>query len=1263
MTRKISPDSVLAGGGEMGQLMRSIDWRQTALGPVERWPQSLRTALSILMETGFPMYIAWGREFTQFYNDGYRSILGSTKHPSAMGRSTRETFAEVWDVIGPMFEGVMEGRPTTLFDFMLPMDRHGFAEECYFIFSYSPIRDESGEVGGVLVTVTESTQRVLGERRLKVTQRLAVDTHAARTVSEACTIAAAVLCADSADLPFFRIYLASADRQSATLCAHAGTAPEAGMAPLTIRLDDAPFAAALHATPTPLLQAGAAPAAATANRPASPAAPAVGRTLVLPITHAGSEQPVGVLVLGTSVRLLLDQAYQDFLRMVASQIGTAIAGAQAFEDAKARAEALAELDRAKTAFFSNVSHEFRTPLTLMLGPLAEALASPERSLQGQDLAAVHRNAERLLRLVNTLLDFSRIEAGRINARFEPTDLAGLSADLASAFRSATERAGLALVVDCPPLAQPVYVDHAMWETIVLNLLSNAFKYTLQGEIRVELGCDGGFAELRVRDTGTGIAAQDLEHVFDRFYRIGHPGGRTVEGSGIGLALVRELVLIHGGSIEAASQPGQGTVFTVRVPLGVAHLAPECIADAPRAAAPAALPGARAAAPSALAAARSYVQEALRWLPAEPGPDRDAPPDPQPAPPNGVSIRVLVADDNADMREYLTRLLSARFTVETVGDGRAALDAAQRLLPDVIVSDVMMPGLDGFELLAALREHDATRAIPVILLSARAGEEARIDGLQAGADDYLVKPFSARELVARVEAQLVRLKLRALEQAHAVRLASVFASAPVGVALLSGPEHRFEFANHAYLELLDHRPVVGKAIRAALPELAGQGIYELLDRVYRSGEPFVGRSVAISLRRDDGHTYEGFFDFSYQPLFDPQQAVSGIAVVAFDVTDLTTARREAEAANRAKDEFLAMLGHELRNPLAPIVTALQIMRLRALPGGERERTIIERQVKHVVALVDDLLDVSRITRGQVQLRREHVDMADIVAKALEMTGSAIEARQHALTLDTPRGLRVHGDAARLAQVVANLLTNAAKYTDAGGSITVTGRRVGDRIELVVTDSGRGISAEMLPRVLDMFSQERQEIDRREGGLGLGLAIVKNLVREHGGTVHAGSEGKGRGSAFTVALPFDAQPHEPLPGEPPRPEGAATHRFRVLVVDDNADAADVLAESLRVLGHQTRTAAEGAGALQALAVFQPEVVLLDLGLPGMDGFEVARRMRALPHGRDVRLVALTGYGRDIDRQRTRDAGFDEHMVKPVGLPTLDDWLRSQARGSAA
>ncbi|HEY8550643.1 MAG TPA: ATP-binding protein [Vicinamibacterales bacterium] len=1219
----VTDSDVLRGGGEMGALMRAFDWSKTAVGPVHTWPQSLRTALSILLETGFPMYIAWGPSFTQFYNDGYRPILGSTKHPHALGASTFETFAEIWDIIGPMFAGVMQGTPTTVVDFLLPLDRHGFIEECYFIFSYSPIRQENGQVGGVLVTVTETTQRVLGERRLKTTQALAARTRDARSVPETCRIAARVL-DESADLPFACIYLVTPDGTHARLEGSSGRCEPfqpPTLVPLQADAGAWPFASVLRRREPQLITAHGE------------------RALILPIVQQGVDEPMGLFVAGISPRLMLDQPYREFLTLVASQIGTAVASARALEEAKARADALAELDRAKTAFFNNVSHEFRTPLTLLLGPTEAALASGG-TLRGEELESVHRNALRLLKLVNTLLDFSRIEAGRVQAVFEPTDLSTLTADLASAFRSATQRAGLDLVVDCPPLPEPVYVDREMWEKVVLNLISNAFKFTFAGRIQVSLAHRGSHVELVVADTGVGILEADLPHVFERFRRGRRTQARTHEGSGIGLALVRELVTMHGGTIRVDSKAGEGATFTVSIPTGCGHLPPEHVAES------------RSGGPSRTLAT-PYVQEALRWLPSAPAVHAEPH---VPSHTAEMAGRILVADDNADMREYITRLLGQQWHVQAVSDGAEALAAAVRDRPDVIVSDVMMPGLDGFELLRALRDDERTRSVPVILLSARAGEEARVEGLRAGADDYLVKPFAARELIARVQAQVVRAKVRSIEEEHGLLLSRIFEHAPVGCAFLRGPDHVFDFANQSYLAMVGHRPVAGLPFREALPELVSQGVVECLDRVYATGEPYAARSMRRMLDRGNGPE-ETFFDLVYHPLTGDGMP-AGIAIVCYDVTELVTARREAEAANRAKDEFLAMLGHELRNPLAPILTALQLMRLRGVSAAARERTVIERQVRHVVGLVDDLLDVSRITRGKVQLRRELVDLADAVARAIEMTSPAMDERRHTLHVDVPRGLVTVGDPARLAQVLANLLTNAAKYTDAGGRIEVQASRSGTEIAVSVKDNGAGIAPEMMPRIFDSFSQERQELDRSQGGLGLGLAIVRGLVEAHGGSVSAHSEGKGCGATFTVRLQA-AEAHAPVveaaqPAREPQPGGC-----EVLLVDDNPDAAALLADSLRALGHAVHVCGDGPSAIEVLRTISPDVALLDLGLPLMDGFELAQRLRGNGRLNRLGLIAVTGYGQEVDLRRSREAGFQGHLVKPVDVHVLDAMIRSIAR----
>ncbi len=1236
-------EECLGGGGELGALMRSKDWSKTPLGPVASWPQSLRTSVSIMLSSGFAVVVAWGPEFIFLYNDRYRPVLGSTKHPMALGSPSAQIFPEVWDFIGPLFRQALAGETVALDDVLIPLDRNGYLEECFFTLSYSPIRDESGGVGGMLAIVAETTERVQGERRLRTLRDLASVAPRAHSTEEACGNAAHALSQNPTDVPFALLFLLDDDGKSARLQCNTGLDGETANSPERWPLDDAVRDGRAIAVDDLGGRFGPLPGGAYPE----PTHTAV----VLPLSRPGV-QAYGFLVAGVSPRRALDDTYQGFFDLAAEHVATAISNARAHEAERKRAEALAEIDRAKTTFFSNVSHEFRTPLTLMLAPVEDLLG---RGVAPNEAMLIHRNALRLLKLVNSLLDFSRIEAGRAQAVYEPTDLAAVTRDIASSFRATIDRAGLSLAVECPELREAVYVDRDMWEKIVLNLLSNAFKFTFEGRIGVRLREAGDRVELAVEDTGTGIAVDELPRLFERFHRIEGARSRSFEGSGIGLALVHELVRMHGGAVKVTSRLGQGTTFTVSIPLGTRHLPDDRVRAA------------RTLAPTSLGAV-PYVEEALRWLPDTEAPERGAAGVIEDLAPLGVAPlpgtsagTIVVVDDNADMRAYLVRVLSACGNVRAFADGEQAVSAIRKEPPDAVVTDVMMPKLDGFGLLHALRADPATRAIPVVMLSARAGEEARIEGAASGADDYIVKPFSARELVARVSAQLQLARLRGIAIAERGALQQLFMEAPAAIAILRGPEHVYDLANPAYCALVG-RPreeLLGKPGRLALPELVTQGVWDILDRVRATGERFVASAFPSRLHRTGGPAV-GFFNWVAQPARDVSADIDRILIFAVEITDQVVARERAEhlaaelqRANRAKDEFVAMLGHELRNPLAPIATALRVMELRDIVGAERERAVIGRQVERLTRLVDDLLDVSRIASGKVELSTSPREIADVVAQAIEVTSPLFEQRGQRLRVSVGRpGLVVRMDPQRMTQVVSNLLTNASKYSDAGGEIRIGAQAEGNQLVLRVEDAGIGIEPEMLPRVFDLFTQEHQSLDRSRGGLGLGLAIVRNLVAMHGGSVTAASEGRGRGSTFTVVLPLcelGSAPGGEREGAVPMVRQRSDGR-RVMIVDDNVDAAETLADMLRLLGHVTQIAADGPAALQAIETFAPDVALLDIGLPVMDGYELARRIRATPGASKVRLFAVTGYGQDEDRRRSRDAGFDGHLVKPVNLDAV-------------
>lgn len=887
---------VLGGGGEMGRRMRELDWAKTPLGLFSAWPQSLRTSASICLASRFPIVLYWGPELVVLYNDAYSQILGS-KHPWALGQTCQTCWAEIWDTIGPMLDGVLKtGEATWSDDLLLMLQRYGYPEECYFSFSFSPVRVESGEVGGVFTAVIETTDNVIGERRLRTLRDLAARAATVRSEEEAWQMAAETLGENASDIPF--AVLCQAEEEGLRIAGTAGIGREHPFCAELCRPGSNLFEGSKEVADTGL-RTKLEIEASFGDLPRGSWSTAPVEAIALPVVALG-QGTSSVLVAAVSPAKALDASYETFFELVARQIATSVADARAYQEERRRADELAALDRAKTLFFSNVSHELRTPLTLLLGPTEGALATAERSLQGADLELLYRNELRLLKLVNTLLEFSRIEAGRVDASYEPTALGEFTGEIASVFRSAMEKAGLRYEVHCEALTEPVWVDRDMWEKIVLNLLSNAFKFTLSGGVAVRLeACEDG-VELSVRDTGSGIPQKELPRLFERFHRVENTQARSHEGSGIGLALVQELVRLHGGRIEVASEVGAGSTFRVRIPLGTAHL-----------------PSDRLCAQRNLVrtgtGAASYIEEAQRWLPGDLqlGSGDELPLIVPSAHASGSAQqearhrqRVLIVDDNADMREYLSRLLAREYDVHRAANGREALRVAFAVHPDLILTDVMMPGLDGFGLLGAIRGDAELSNTPVILLSARAGEESKIEGLEAGADDYVVKPFTARELLTRVSSHLRmaamrreaterEARLRAVAENERQRLRELLAQAPAAIGLMSGPEHRWTYVNDYYVRVTGRSSPVeflGKTLRESLPELHDSGFPELLDEVYRSGKPYVGREQKARLRSAPGkEPADKYFDFVYQPLRDAEGQVEGVLVHAVEVTARVQAR--------------------------------------------------------------------------------------------------------------------------------------------------------------------------------------------------------------------------------------------------------------------------------------------------------------------------------------------------------------------------------------
>jgi PAS domain S-box-containing protein len=1265
--------------------MRGCDWRATPLGPPDDWPASLSAVVRVMLTSRFAMWMAWGPELTFLCNDAYLPTVG-IKRDWVIGSRSDKVWAEIWPDIGPRIRHVLAtGEATWDEALLLYLERSGFAEETYHTFSYSPLADDSGATTGMLCVVAEVTERVIGERQLSVLRDVGTRLAAASTRAEVMGGLRTCLASGARDVPFALVYLAGRDGEARLVAEH----DPAGHLDLLAGPDDLRAAAAW-----PLAQAAqGAPVLVDLDRLRD----APRQALVAAIAGAEGGEAVGYLVAGLNPHRLFDTAYQGFIELLTAQIAAAIARADEYERARERAEALTEIDRAKTAFFSNVSHEFRTPLTLMLGPLEDALAAePVSAAQRERLEMAHRNALRLLRLVNSLLDFARIEAGRVEATFRPTNLAALTADLASSFRSATDRAGLRLVVDTPPMGI-AYVDRDMWEKIVLNLLSNAFKFTFAGEIAVSLREQDGAARLTVRDTGTGIPAPQLEKLFDRFHRVEGARGRSFEGSGIGLALVRELVKLHGGEIGVESEEGRGSAFHVTIPLGTAHLAAARV---------------QAADETATASqSQTFVEEALRWLPGDAGDallDAGAARDvPQGAAPGATADRrrVLLADDNADLRDYIGRLLMDHgYDVDLVADGEAALAALRARRPDLLVTDVMMPRLDGFGLLRAVREDARLRDLPIVMLSARAGDDAKVEGLDAGADDYLTKPFSARELLARVAANIAMARLRreaaaavsasearAREQAERVQLA-LDAGAIVGTWVWNVKTDHFEgderFARAFGLD--PERCRAGLALEAVMASIHADDkdrVAAEIGAALRRGGPY---RCEYRVRQHDG-VYR-WIEANGRVDLDEDGAAARFPGVLIDIEhrraieaalrdlnqDLENRvklaieqREQAEEALRQSQKMEAVgqltggIAHDFNNLLAGISGSLQMLETRVSQGRldavPRYVDAAQGATKRAAALTQRLLAFSRrqtLDPKPTNLNRLISDMEELIRRT---SGPTIDVEVVGAAGLWP----VLIDQNQLENALLNLCINARDAMPDGGRLTIeTANRwldstagterdlpPGQYVSLAVTDTGIGMSKETIGRIFEPFFTTKP----LGQGTGLGLSMIYGFVRQSNGQIRVYSE-EGHGTTMCLYLP--RHHGEASPGDAAGTGAAGVESGfgeTVLVVDDEPTVRLLMVDMLQDAGYRVLEAADGPSGLKILqSDTRIDLLLTDVGLPGgMNGRQVADAGRVLRA--DLKVLFITGYAENAVIGNGRLERGMQVITKPFALEALANKVR--------
>ena len=773
---------------------------------------------------------------------------------------------------------------------------------------------------------------------------------------------------------------------------------------------------------------------------------------------------------------------------------------------------LRRLTAQRLHFFSNVSHEFRTPLTLMLGPLEELLQDSGLSDEAMEhVTATHRNALRLLKLVNNLLDYSRVEAGRVRAVYQPVDLTELTIDLASSFRSIIEKSGMELAVNCDTLTEVCYIDRQMWEKITLNLLSNAFKYTLQGCITVELKQTNGYVTLVVQDTGIGIPEKELPHMFERFHRIENAAGRTHEGTGIGLSLVHELVQLHGGEINVSSAEGEGSIFSVRIPTGKGHLPASQVEETQKNSDSDLIKGAF------IKEAYSLLQDEQQSVNNSDATEMSGDLTPLQDHTRDKQTHILIVDDNADMRSYLKRLLEPYFTVQTAVNGQQALEHVELNLPDLILSDIMMPVMDGKTMLRYIRSSDRTATIPVLFLSARAGEEARIDGLEAGADDYLVKPFSAAELLTKVRAQIYisNTRRQAEQQLRKVNntLQLAMDASKMGLwrsDVKTGALYISETARRIHgipldleltytdalesLVIAEHRANLSHVIATAIAKNSRFSEDYQIDTLDGTGRKWINSSGMMEL--------------------DENGNVHSVVGTILDIT-------EQKADEIRKNDFIGMVSHELKTPLTSLAGFTQLGHRSALKKqDEANASIYERiniQMRKMNNLINGFLNISQLESGKINLNPTSFSLDALIKDSIEEI-NATSPRQKFELICEP--VILHADYDKIGTVLVNLFSNAIKYGKADSPIAIGCKESDGKVKIYVKDEGIGIKDEDLEKLFDRYYRVQSDLTQHISGFGIGLYLCSEIIDRHKGRIWVDSK-VGQGTTFHVELPISAQ----------------------------------------------------------------------------------------------------------------------------------------------
>jgi PAS domain S-box-containing protein len=733
-------EQVFIGNSEMAKRMKSFDWDNSMLGPVADWSESLKVSVRLVLAAAHPAIIWWGKHLVMLYNDAYIDVAG-IKHPYALGQPGNKMWPEIWDTVGPLLNKALEVSESWFEEkSIFYIQRKEFKEETFYTFSFSPIVEADGSINGVFCTCMEETNHVLQERRLKTISEIS-KIQPNVNIDDARHSVVDVLSKNTHDLPFVLLYITCNDE----LYFHSYNENS-----FSTPLDDIEeikngsvikndISQGINVIPVPAILKKLFKIPVHGVNPEN--------AVIIPVIDNNLNKTRGYLLVGISPVLEFDERYKQFLDLLASQLNALVTQMRTLEFERLNSNKLQELDKAKSRLLSNVSHELQTPLTLILGPLEELLSNSDnlKADVKEHLEMMQRNCIRLLHQVNNLLSFSSLEAGHLEPNFKQTDLANLTQELASNFNIIMKQAGIKYDVIIKPISEPIFVDEEMWEKILFNLLTNAYKYTVNGSIKVELVEHEGSVELKVTDTGIGIPQSEIPKLFERFYRVEQNISRSNEGFGIGLSLVADLVKLHEGKINVSSNEGHGSSFSILIPKGQQHLPSYDSNDKQ---------GKEVSEKQndpKLYISQSYNDRSSDKL------NNDE-----------VNLNVsedtskpvvLIVDDERDMLNYLSRLLQSKYQVLKAANGQEALRLLGLYNPELILSDVMMPVMDGIVLLNRVRSSPEFANIPFIFISAGAGEEDKYIGLDLGADDYLVKPFSSKELLSRVRNTIENARIR------------------------------------------------------------------------------------------------------------------------------------------------------------------------------------------------------------------------------------------------------------------------------------------------------------------------------------------------------------------------------------------------------------------------------------------------------------------------------------------------------------------------